>query len=257
MYHRSKDKILSKIGYYNDQKGIMNRYLREVQNWNPHLEKSKKAILEGMIGKNRNKVIVLGSGWLLDIPLEELSSEFGEVWLADVYHPPQIVKKASQLSNVKFVQTELTGMAEQVYDATKVYRKTKFKTPVEEFKSQSPVDLNTYDYVISCNILDQLDIILMDYLREYNVYTGEEIEILVTKIQKCHLDSLPRKKTTLICDLEEWVMDAEEKVSNKRSLVNVSLPGIETMASWIWKFDTQMTYYPLCKTYFKVASLYF
>ena len=257
MYHRSKDKKLSRIGYYNDQKGIMNRYLREVQNWNVHLEKTQKAILEGMAGKSRNKVIVLGSGWLLDVPLTELAKSFKEVWLVDVYHPPQVIKKASQYSNIKFIQTELTGLAEQIYNSTKVYRKTRFKTPVEVLKPAPVIDLNPYDYIISCNILSQLDIILMDYLREYHVYSTEEMEYMVKQIQKAHIDILPNKKTLLICDLEEWVMDAEEKVSTRRPLVFVPLPGMETMTSWIWKFDTKMTYYPNHKTYFKVASFNF
>jgi hypothetical protein len=257
MYHRSKDKILSKIGYYNDQKGIMNRYLREVQNWNAHIEKTQKAILEGVSNKMHGKVIVLGSGWLLDVPYEELAGIFDEVWLADVYHPPQALKKASHFSNIKFIQVELTGMAEQIYNSTKVYRKTKYKTPVEEFRPGLSIDLSQYDYVISCNILDQLDVILTDYLRENGIYTDKELELITRKIQKSHLDMLPRKKTVIICDLEEWVMDAEEKVSKRRTLVYEPLPGIETMVTWVWKFDTQMTYYPSYKTHFKVAALHF
>lgn len=254
MYHRSKDKILSKIGYYNDQKGIINRYLREVLNWNPHLEKTKKAILDGTKGKTSDKVIVLGSGWLLDVPFEELAGTFKEVWLADVYHPPQVVKKAAQFQNIKFIQTELTGLAESIYNSTKVYRKTKFKTPVDEFAPVPPIDLGQYDYVVSCNILSQLNVILTDYLKEYHSYTDDELNRITQKIQKSHIDWLPRNKSVMICDLEEWVMDAEEKVSNKRQLINVPLPGIETMVSWVWKFDTQMTYYPMCKTHFKVAA---
>lgn len=257
MYHRSKDKTLSKIGYYSDQKGIMNRYLREAQNWNAHLEKTKKAILDGTVGKARNKAIVLGSGWLLDVPFEELSDIFGEVWLADVYHPPQVVKKAARFENIKFIQLELTGLAEQIYNSTKVFRKTKFKTPVEELRPAIPMDLGQYDYVVSCNILSQLDIILIDYLKECKIYSDVELEMVSRKIQKSHIDSLPAGKTVMICDLEEWVMDAEERVSKKRPLVHETLPGIETMVSWIWKFDTQMTYYPSQKTYFKVAAFYF
>lgn len=256
MYHRSKDKILSKIGYYNDQKGIMNRYLREVQNWNTHIIRTKKAILEGIEGKSQGKVIVLGSGWLLDVPYEELSGSFREVWLADVYHPPQVMKKAAQYSNIKFVQVELTGLADQIYNAAKVYRKTKFKTPVEEFRSAIPIDLSQYDYVISCNVLDQLDVILTDFLRDSSAYTEQELEVITRKIQKAHLDALPRNKSLLICDVEEWVMDAEERVSKKRPLVFEPLPGKESMITWIWKFDTHMTYYPSHITHFKVAAVY-
>lgn len=257
IYHRSKDKILSRIGYYNDQKGIMNRYLREVQNWNEHLERTKKAILDGSVNKVKNKAIILGSGWLLDVPIDKLACSFREVWLADVYHPPQILKKAAQFPNIKFIQTELTGLAEQIYNSTKVYRKTKFKTPVTEFKPSFPIDLNQYDYVVSCNILSQLDVILTDYIKEYHAYTPEELDYLVGQIQKSHVDSLPRNKTVMICDMDEWMLDENENVIKTRPLVYIDLPGKETMSTWIWKFDTQMTYYESFNTYLNVASLSF
>lgn len=256
MYHRSKDKILSKIGFYLDQKGIMNRYLREVNHWNFHLEKSKKAILEGANGKNRNKVIVMGSGWLLDVPFSELAGMFQEVWLADIYHPPQVVKRVSAFSNIKFIQVELTGMAEQVYNAAKVYRKTRFKTPVKDLKSNLPIDLSAYDYVISCNILSQLDIILTDFLKDHQVYSDEELKEISRLIQLAHLSALPPDKTTLICDLEEIVLDAHELETRRRPLVLVPLPELDKMSAWVWKFDTQMTYYNSLKTYFKVASFF-
>lgn len=256
MYHRSKDKILSRIGYYNDQKGIMNRYLRELNNWNPHLEKTKKVILEGMTGKDRNKVIVLGSGWLLDVPLEELSREFKEVWLADVYHPPLVIKRASKYPNIRFIQTELTGMAEQVYHTVKVFRKTKFKTPVEDLKPDSVIDLLPFDYVVSCNILSQLDIILTEFLADYPIYTVPETEFLIKQIQNEHVDNLPRGKTTLICDQEEWTLDSNENIQTRRPLLHVPLPE-GTFQNWIWKFDTHMMYYPSLMTYFKVTSLNF
>lgn len=255
MYHRSKNKILSKIGYYNDQKGIINRYLREIKNWEPHLENTKRIILEEINGKSRNKVIVLGSGWLLDIPYQELASAFKEVWLVDVYHPPQSMKKASHFSNIKFMQTELTGMAEQVYNFTKLFRKTKFKTPVDDFKPVVPLDLSLYDYVISCNILDQLDIILTDYIKEYKVYTDAEIDRIVEIIQQSHLNSLPQNKSLLICDMEEVLLNSEDSETNRRNLLQIKLPQDTLIDKWTWKFDTLMTYYPNCKTFFEVGVL--
>jgi hypothetical protein len=255
MYHRSKDKILSKIGYYNDQKGIINRYLREIKSWEPHLENTKRSIIEGIPGKNLNKVIVLGSGWLLDIPYQELASAFKEVWLVDVYHPPQSMKKASHFSNIKFIQTELTGMAEQVYNYTKLFRKTRFKTPVTDFKPVIPIDLSLYDYVVSCNILDQLDIILTDYLKQFKVYSDVEINDIIRIIQQSHFDSLPRNRSLLICDMEEILLDAKNNETAKRSLLQIKLPQEALINKWTWEFDTLMTYYPTNKTFFEVGVL--
>jgi hypothetical protein len=216
---------------------------------------TKSAILKGMEGKARNKAIVLGSGWLIDVPFEELASSFQELWLVDVYHPPQTVKRASLFTNIRFIQTELTGLANQVYDSVKLYRKSKFKTPVGNLKPASPIDLNSFDYVVSCNILSQLDVILTDYIREYNIYSAEEINGLITTIQSAHVRSLPINKSILISDVEEQFIDGGETMVNSRPLLMVPLSSTDISDTWIWKFDTQRTYNPQYMTYFKVVTL--
>ncbi len=54
--------------YISDQKGILNRYLAEGNNWEAHLEKTR-GFITGCLEKNKPETVaVLGSGWLLDIP---------------------------------------------------------------------------------------------------------------------------------------------------------------------------------------------
>ena len=50
--------------------------------------------------KNAGSIAVLGSGWLLDVPLDHLCSGLEQVYLVDINHPPQIRKKAERLDNV-------------------------------------------------------------------------------------------------------------------------------------------------------------
>lgn len=254
MYNSFTDDILSSIGYYKDQRGIIYRYLREAQNWHSHLENTKNAILDGIPNKKRNKAIVLGSGWLLDVPLSELAQTYNEVWLVDIYHPVEAVKKASQFKNIRFVQIEITGLAEQIYKIRKDYKATKIKMPLESLKPTPMINLNAFDYVISCNILSQLDIILTDYLREKDIYSEEELVYLVKLIQSSHINSLPPRKSTLICDIEELRINPKDDTIEKTPLILVPLIRVKTINSWVWKFDTQMTYYESFYTDFNVAA---
>ena len=75
------------MGYLSDQKGIMNRYLNQQGGWDSHLDNSKRFIERSAFLKNKRSVAVLGSGWLLDVPIDYIAQEFGEVYLVDIAHP--------------------------------------------------------------------------------------------------------------------------------------------------------------------------
>lgn len=64
------------MGYLNDQQGIMNRYLGESKQWEKHLPRCRKFITSTFEdpggGEKKESVAVLGSGWLLDVPLDHL-----------------------------------------------------------------------------------------------------------------------------------------------------------------------------------------
>ena len=61
--------------------------------------------------------LVLGSGGLLDVPLEELSRRFGEVWLVDMVHPWRARLWARRLGNVRLIEHDITERLEAGRDA--------------------------------------------------------------------------------------------------------------------------------------------
>ena len=86
--------ILKKFGYKKDREGLITRYLREAENWKLHTENSKKFIIESAKTKKKELCVVAGSGWWLDIPVNELSKMFKKVIMIDITHPTQIIKKS-------------------------------------------------------------------------------------------------------------------------------------------------------------------
>ncbi len=89
----------------------MNRYLRESAGWNKHLERTRKFISDSFAHTEAESVAVLGSGWLLDVPLDHLIQRFRKVYLVDIHHPIQIRKKTAGMSQVELIEADLTGGA--------------------------------------------------------------------------------------------------------------------------------------------------
>ena len=163
--------------YLSDQQGIMNCYLAEGENWEPHLKKTKDFILQCLQENKYASVAVIGSGWLLDVPMDFLAENCKSVYLIDVIHPPQIIQKIRKYENAKAVMADVTGGAIQgAYHFTRVYRKSGGESILDIPFNAAVPGMRT-DYVISLNILNQLDILLIDYLKKHvEITPGEEIE---------------------------------------------------------------------------------
>lgn len=242
--------IYRKMGYFTDQDGIMNRYIREADRWKSHLESTKSSILQSCKGKKHGKIGILGSGWLLDVPIDELALQFKEVWLFDIKHPLPIRRKTEKLGNVRLVETDISGFATAVYAASK--NKT---VSVNSLKPKFDFDLRDFDMVVSCNILNQLDIILIDFLKRASKI-DHTIEMEIRKfVQEAHVSLLPPRKSLLISDVEELSIDKQGLVTKRKSLVYTDKIITEGAKQWTWQFDNCYAYHVTCNTWFNVISV--
>jgi len=250
-----KERMLSEMGFYSDQKGILKRYKREKANWDLHLNSTKDFILNSLEGKSRGKIAILGSGWLLDIPIATLAETFSEVVLFDIQHPQEIQKEILKYGNVRTVKCDISGFSEIIYSFAKNKEKHKQIKILLNTPPCFDFDLSTFDMVVSCNILNQLDIILIDFLNEYCNLNKAKEDALREKIQRAHIDILPNGKTCLISDVEELMVNANNEVVTKKKLAYTDLSKFKEEASWIWKFDNFYTYSSQNKTWFRVVGL--
>ena len=56
-----------------------------------------------------SRVTVLGSGWLLDFPLREISDTGTEVYLIDIVHPPEVREQVRELNKVTLIEDDISG----------------------------------------------------------------------------------------------------------------------------------------------------
>lgn len=249
------EKLLKRMGFFSDQEGIMSRYLYEQENWRPHLEQSKKVIIKFLEEKKPEHIAILGSGWLLDVPIDYLSKNIKNVYLVDIRHPRQIIHKYKDYTNVHFVLSDITGGAiENTYHA--LNSKGKNIKLLSSIKPEGFKFNRQFDAIISVNVLCQLDILVLEYIRTFKGIDDNEVIALRKKIQESHMNTLKELPSCLISDYEEHIYNRTGAKVSKNSLLFTKLPKSTYEEEWEWIFDTKMTYYPNRRTNFKVKALF-
>jgi hypothetical protein len=253
-------KVVRRMGYLRDQRGIMNRYLRESSHWEKHLKLTRSfissAFTDTFPGKDKKESIaILGSGWLLDVPLEELVRRFGEVYLVDINHPPQIRKKAGHLDHVYLLEEDLSGGAiEQAWQFTSEKGKRPLEELIETITLSPPLSGIDPSAMISVNLLNQLDIIICDHLIKEGHTEEKDLNRIRRIIQSSHLDWITQMPGCLITDTEEINTDKDGNETAK-TLLYAGLPEGLRREQWSWEFDTSGSYRPGSRSRMEVKAL--
>jgi len=236
-----KQSASAKMGFKCDQEGIFLRYARERENWLPHLNNCKNTILQ-CIPKNCKNIAVLGSGWLLDFPIEELQLKNDtSFFLIDIEHPIQIQKKLRLSNNYKFLNQDITNGA---VDCSYKWSLTKndIAQLTKNLETLPLLDISNFDFIISLNVLNQLDILICDYLQITKNVSESSLREIRTIIQSKHIEALKTNKSLLITDVNQINTDLNNNKQSIHSLIQTPLPETNKIAKWEWDFDSNGTY---------------
>lgn len=225
------------MGYYNYQNGLIYRHLKEEEGWEHHQEHCRQFILKALDYFKPEKVTVLGSGWLLDLPLVELADRVNKICLIDIIHPPDVVVQTGKFKNIELIEQDVTGgLIEEVWQKR---RKYSIFNRLHSIKILTVPEFATNDdpgMVISLNILTQLEFIIIEYLKKRSQIGEEEYAGFREEIQKKHINFLMKHKSVLITDYNEIITDKSGNVKTVRTLLT-DLPTGHYTEKWIWDFD--------------------
>ena len=168
MTHSSSYRImLTRMGYYNYQNGLIYHHLNQEGGWGQHLEHCRQFILKALDFYKPDKVTVLGSGWLLDLPVAELAERVSRISLVDIIHPPDVFTQVKSYKNVELIEQDITGGL-----IAEVWQKKGHCTFIHKLLSLEKIVVPEYrpdgdpGMVISLNILTQLESLLIDFLKK-------------------------------------------------------------------------------------------
>lgn len=219
------------------QLGIYARYAREGDGWQSHIVHSKERILDFVSRHTLRSLTILGSGWLLDVPLRELAERCNKIVLVDRFHPRQAQSTAQQFDNVELIQCDVTGGL-----ALLKPRKKNWDAYALAVNALAPPMLPPTDAVVSLNLLSQLAMPIQeryDGAIPPNIYSAA-----AASLEASHLALLARyPRWLLITDTEErHALLANGTPLPSVKTVETPLPPLQNPCSWEWQFDTKGYY---------------
>jgi len=225
------------MGYYDYQSGLIYRHLNQESGWDSHLARCRSYILNAIDKHKPDKLTVLGSGWLLELPVAEIVERTGRVSLIDIIHPPDVVRQAGRIDNVDLIVSDVTGgLIEQVWKKTRRYPFFRKADNLEgiivpEYKAQCDPGM-----IISLNLITQLEVLPIRYLRKKAKINEDELFRFRRAIQEKHLDFLSKHNSVLITDYEEVITERSGDVTSVPTLI-AELPLVTEKEEWTWNFD--------------------
>jgi hypothetical protein len=230
-------KIIKDLGYVREILAIEARYKRNKESWQPHLDNTKRNILQvaKSLTKHR-KCVIFGSGLLLDIPLLELSGMFNQIDLVDVVHLPDVERYATTLGNVHCIQHDCTEYVGRLHSFIQTLpRKVTSSLPEVELPGLY-LDSTEIDLVISCNILSQLSLIPYNFIAK-SVAVPESVinraSMQLVKQHLAYLESFIGADVLLISDIERRTYTSDGVcVERESALEGITLPN--EIEEWDW-----------------------
>ncbi|MDX9724996.1 MAG: hypothetical protein RBT38_01315 [Bacteroidales bacterium] len=247
-------RILSRMGYYNYQRGLIYHHLDEQGSWDTHLKKCRGFILKAAEIIKPSLITVFGSGWLLDLPLSELHERTPEIILVDIVHPPEVREQITKLGGVSLVELDVSGGL-----ISEVWKKAGKRTILNRLPSLETVQIPGFDpgfdpgMVVSLNILTQLEALPAEYLRKKTGACEKDLLLFRKTVQQRHLDFLNRHKSVIITDTSEIITEKSGKVKEVKSLL-AELPDSDVRDEWTWNFESRNRDYYRARSVFKVIG---
>jgi len=176
-----------RMGYLTELIAIRFRHRRCHVAWDPHL-KNCRELIRSVIPSctERQKVIVLGSGNVLDIPLTDLARQFEEVTLIDICHLPATRRLTRRFKNIRLLESDISGVADALDRWLAGPRQSALPDPAID-----QTLLNGASYVISANLLAQLPLVPLSFLaRQATDIDDGTLSAFARKVIDFHLSLL-------------------------------------------------------------------
>jgi hypothetical protein len=93
-----------------EQAAIRQRHARHAPLWGTHLAVCRDIVRDAALAaKEKRLAVVLGSGLLLDVPVDELCAAFDRVILVDLHHPSPARRAKRRHANLELMSADVTS----------------------------------------------------------------------------------------------------------------------------------------------------
>ena len=223
-----------KFGYLKHLIALEFRAKRCADAWASHQRRCRNFIVKGAeLCEKQNLAVVVGSGLLLEVPINALSERFDRVILVDIFHMPQVRREAKRFFNVKLLTGDVTG----IFAAMKEHRPPGPNSPAPPPRLPN---LKDADLIVSCNCLTQLAGPFNDHFEKTRGFSDLDSDKVAYHVMENHAKALANEAggvAVLITDHERFAMQGDKVVSRTDLLKAYRLPASSVMGhneEWEW-----------------------
>lgn len=177
----------------------------------------------------RDTFWLLGAGTMADMPLAELAAMFRRIIVFDIALLPCARRQARRFQNIELRLADITGIVEPLAEWQPA-----MPLPIPSCEVLRELDPVPPDGIVSLNLLSQLPLLPMDYLRQHDVRRAPA-EAFGREIIEAHLAALSSFTCPvgLVTDATRlWHNRAGEPVMQENAVMGVRLPPAER--EWHW-----------------------
>ena len=217
------------LGYVYSSIALEKRARRQQKDWAQHIQKCH-SMWESLFSEAQyKKVAVIGSGPLLETPMEFLIDQCEEVHLIDIVHPTKVKKRWGGNSKVKFHTADVTGAVRWLHALKKAPQNVNFNAP------ESPLNV---DLVVSANLISQLSLEPSWYLKKkFDLQEDHPlIQDLIKKMGEQHIEHLKTysaSKIVMYTDIERIYLSPKKELLETHSSRVPDQLGNE-IQGWDW-----------------------
>lgn len=219
-----------KLGYARAAVSLWSRRRRCAPRWQEHEANSRAFILD-VAGSCRrfDTLWLFGAGTLADLPLAELSGLFRQILLFDIAFLASARRQVRSFGNVELRLADITGLVEPLTEW-----RPQTPLPIPSGEGLTELDPVPPDCVLSVNLLSQLPLLPMEYVKRHGVgrHAAENFGRAILQAHLAGLNAFACPVGLLADASRIWHSRAGETVMRESALLDVALPPAER--EWLW-----------------------
>jgi hypothetical protein len=197
--------------------------------WLPHVEQSHQLIKEHISMVKPKSVLILGSGLLLEIPIEALLKSCEKIYLVDLVHAGSVRAIAKRHPQIELIEQDISAVLGFVKKG-----QSPFQVSSVPWKHLPPWKLPKVDLVISANLMSQIPLIISESV----AMSSAAYKDFARKLRDEHIHRLLEQgtKALLFADFETQYIDREGNLLKTESYT-VNLKEMKYLKEWLWQIS--------------------
>ncbi|MBC7372270.1 MAG: hypothetical protein H7326_11930 [Bdellovibrionaceae bacterium] len=229
-YLRTRSSKLAKEwGYAYQTVSLKYRSRRCAGAWQSHLEQSHKLIREQFQKIKPKSIMIIGSGLLIEIPIQDLIKSGVKIYLVDIVHAKEVRRLAKLYPQIELIEKDISSLLEILKKGM-----APFQLKTIPWGTLTPWDLPKSDWVISANLLSQIPLMISESLP----MSTEVYDEFARKVRDQHIErSLQLSdKVLLFADFETRYIGHDGK-RIKTEAYEVNLRDLKYIRDWTWEIS--------------------